>query len=315
MKVLVAGATGLVGVPVVQGLLAEGDQVTGIVRSQAGADLMRGLGANAVTADLLDRDGLLGAVRGQTYDAVVHEGTSLKKAPARFSDMTATNELRTRGTTHLLEVARAVGATRFLTQSIVLGYGFRDHGTTALTEDAPFGRSSGDRFAPTLDALAFAENEVFSSPDVEGVALRYGLFYGRDIATVAAMLRKRRLPVTSWEGPMAFVHHDDAAAATIAALRRGRVDTAYNIVDDTPTSWRSYARTVAAAVGAPAPLTVPAWLLRPVAPYAAAFMSQVAMNVSNARARTELGWTPRYPSCVEGTAAAALTLAAERRAR
>lgn len=305
MRVLVAGATGAVGVPLVTSLLADGDEVTGIVRSAAGADTMHRLGAEVVHADVLDRDRLLEAVRGHTYDAVIHELTALKKPPARYPDMTLTNELRTRGTTHLLDAAREVGATRFVTQSIVFGYGYTDHGLAPIAESAPFGRSSGDRFAPTLEALGSAENLVFESPDVEGVALRYGLFYGRDIRAMAAMLRRRRLPVTSWDGPLAFVHHDDAAAATVAALKRGRADTAYNVVDDTPTSWRDYARTVAAAVAAPTPMTLPGWLVRLVAPYAGRFMTEVAMNVSNAKAREELGWSPRYPSCVEGSAASA----------
>jgi nucleoside-diphosphate-sugar epimerase len=307
MRVLVGGATGAIGIPLVTRLLEGGDDVTGITRTETGAKVLGDLGVDAVRADVLDRDGLLGSVRGRRYDAVIHELTALKKPPAQFRDMAATNVLRTTGTANLLEVARAVGATRFVTQSIVFGYGYADHGDEPLTERSRFGEAGHDRFAPTIRAMAAAENQLFEAPDVEGVALRYGLFYGRDLATVAGMLRARRLPVTSYAGTLAFVHHEDAAAATVAALRRGRAGSAYNVVDDTPVSWRDYAMEVAATVGAPRPLTVPGWLLRIVAPYAARFMTRVSMVVSNARAKDELGWKPEYGSYVEGVAAAART--------
>jgi nucleoside-diphosphate-sugar epimerase len=305
VKVLLAGATGAVGLPLVSLLHAAGHHVTGLVRSAAGATRLRELGATSRRADVLDREGLLRAVRGETYDAVLHELTALKKAPLRVADMAATNELRTRGTAHLLEVAHEVGAQRFLTQSIVLGYGFADHGPAPLTEAAPFGQPEGSRVDPVLLALAAAEQQVFRDPDVAGVALRYGLFYGRDLPTVERMLRRRSLPVTASGGTLALVHHDDAAAATVAALERGRADTAYNVADDTPVSWRGYVTAAAAATGAPRPLVVPGALLRAVAPYAGRLATEVSMVVSSARARAELGWQPRHPSCAAGLRASA----------
>ena len=123
MRVLLAGATGAIGVPLVALLTANGHQVTGVVRSPSAAARLRELAATSVTADVLDRDALLRAVEGHHYDVVVHELTALKKAPVRVSDMAATNRLRLAGTTHLLEAAHLVGAGRFVTQSIVFGYG------------------------------------------------------------------------------------------------------------------------------------------------------------------------------------------------
>ena len=308
MRVLVAGATGAVGVPIVERLVAAGDDVTGLVRSPAGARLLQGLGADAVRADVLDLDGLLDAVRGRRYDAVVHELTALRRPPVRYSDMAATNTLRTTGTRHLLAVARTVGATRFVTQSIVFGYGYTDHGDRPLTEDSPFGRSDPGPVRPVLAALATAEGEVFADPAVEGVALRYGLFYGRDIATTARLVRRRLLPVPRSGGRLAMVHHDDAAEATVAALRRGRRDTAYNIVDDTPVTWRDYVEALASAVGAPPPVALPGPLLRALVPYAGLFMTRVDMTVSNARAAGELGWRPTYRSYRDGIEVAARQL-------
>lgn len=305
MKVLIAGATGAVGVPLVTLLVAAGHQVTGVVRSSTGTALLRGLGAAAVEADVLDRDGLLRAVEGLACDAVVHQLTALKKAPIRVAGMAATSELRRRGTTHLLQAAHTVGADRFLTQSIVFGYGFRDHGPRPLSETDPFGQPRGDRYDPVVAALASAEQQIFADPHVQGVALRYGLFYGRDLAVVEHMLRRRSLPVTSSLATLAMIHHNDAAAATVAALERGRADTAYNIVDDTPVSWSGYVTAAADATGAPSPWSVPGPVLRTIAPYAGRVATQVSMVVSNERAKQDLGWLPRYPSCAAGLHASA----------
>lgn len=300
MRVLVAGASGAVGVPLVRLLVEDGHQVTGLVRSRAAEDRLRQLEASAIEADVLDRDRLLRAVQGSTYDAVLHQLTALKKAPLRVKDMRVTNELRTRGTAHLLEVAHVVGARRFVTQSMVFGYGFRNLGPQPLAEENSFGVLHGDRFDPVVAALASAEQQVFADPEVEGIALRYGLFYGRDLAVVERLLRRRSAPVTSSAAILALIHHDDAAAATVAALDRGRADTAYNIVDDTPISWRGFLLAVAEATGAPRPWTVPGPVLRALAPYAGHLATEVSLVVSNARAKQELGWRPRYPSCGDG---------------
>jgi nucleoside-diphosphate-sugar epimerase len=151
-----------------------------------------------------------------------------------------------------------------------------------------------------LAAMRSAEEQVFADPDVEGVALRYGLFYGGDIAATTRMLRRRMLPVTAWDGSLALIHHDDAADATVAALRRGGADTAYNIVDDTPVTWRRYVESIATVVNAPRPMVLPGWLLRALAPYAGLFMTGLNMTVSNTRARQELGWAPGHPSYLDG---------------
>jgi nucleoside-diphosphate-sugar epimerase len=303
MRVLLAGATGTLGRRLLPQLLSGGHEVTGVARSGEGAASLATLGASAVVADVLDRDGLLSAVADLRFDAVVHELTALKKAPIRHADMCATNRLRTTGTAHLLEAAREAGATRFVTQSIVFGYGFVDHGAVPLTEEAPFGLPRGDAFDATVDALASAEEQARSAQGIDGIALRYGLFYGADTDRFADMLRKRMLPVTRDGGEIPFIHHDDAASATVAALERGRPGAAYNIVDDTPTTFAELASEVSERYGAPKPLVVPPWLLRMVAPYGHILFTGMSMRVSNALARAELGWAPRYPSIHHGLAA------------
>lgn len=304
MRLLLAGATGTLGTPLVAELIAAGHDVVGIGRSPSGGDRIRSLGATALIADVLDRDALLRAVDGEHFDAVIHQLTALKKLPTRHSGMTATDTLRTTGSAHLVEVAQATGATRFVTQSIVFGYGYRDHGSRVLTEDDPFGVLQHDEYDPHIAAMAAAERLATTIPGVEGVALRYGLFYGRDLDRMTAMLRRRALPVTRGSGDIPFVHHDDAATATVAALERGAAGGAYNVVDDTPATFRQYVETVAALRAAPRPLVVPAWLIAIAAPYGKALYTDTSMRVSNARARTELGWEPKYPSIRDGIAAA-----------
>jgi nucleoside-diphosphate-sugar epimerase len=250
-------------------------------------------------------------VKGRWADAVIHELTALRKPPTRHAGMALTDRLRTEGTTNLLAAAEELGAKRFLTQSIILGYGYRDHGPEPLTEDAPFGRPAGDRSDPHLAAMLSTEQQAFTAP--EGIALRYGLLYGGDAAQLRPLLARRGLPVARG-GLLGWLHHEDAAAATVAALERGRPGQAYNLVDDLPATWREVYTEMARAFGAPPPRKVPRWLFRLAAPYVASFAVDTSMRVSNVKARTELGWRPLFPTYHDGIramAAAAHTQRAE----
>ena len=302
MKVLLAGASGALGIPLTRGLIAHDHQVIGLTRGHAGADRIAALGATPVVADALDRDSLLRVVAGLSADAVIHELTALRKPPLRHSGMTMTDLLRSEGTANLLAAAAALGAKRFLTQSIIFGYGYCDHGDRVLTEQSPFGDPAGEASDPHIAAMRSAEQQAFTAP--EGIALRYGLLYGGDAAQMRALLAKRGVPVAAG-GLLGWVHHSDAVAATVAALERGRAGQAYNIVDDQPASWREVFTAMAAAFGAPAPRKLPGWLLRLTAPYVASFVADTSMRVSNAKAKTELGWQPRFPTYHEGVEAMA----------
>ncbi|WP_405610486.1 NAD-dependent epimerase/dehydratase family protein [Streptomyces sp. NBC_01508] len=309
MKVLLGGASGTLGRFLVPQLIAAGHDVIGVTRGARAADRLTRAGATAVVADVLDRGALLTAVDGLTADAVVHELTALTKAPARYGDMEPTNRLRVEGTRNLLDAARRLGATRFLTQSMFLGYGFRDLGREPLTEDAPFAVPTGARTAPVLAALKSTEDQVRgAAPGIEGIVLRYGLFYGGDTDVFAALLRKRRLPVPSGRsGTLALIHHRDAASATVAALERGVAGRAYNVVDDTPATWRELMDEIARTSRTPKPLVLPAGLIRLAAPYIGEVMTRVDVRISNERARTELGWTPRHPGYRDGLAGGVAT--------
>jgi nucleoside-diphosphate-sugar epimerase len=114
-----------------------------------------------------------------------------------------------------------------------------------------------------------------------------------------ALLAKRALPVARG-GLLGWVHHDDAAAATVAALEHGHAGEAYNIVDDKPASWEEVITAMAAAVGARPPRRLPGWLLRLAAPYVASFVVGTSIRTSNAKAKTELGWCPHFRTFHEG---------------
>ncbi|MGY0004018.1 NAD-dependent epimerase/dehydratase family protein [Micromonospora sp. I033] len=299
MRVLLAGASGAIGTPLTRQLIAAGHQVAGISRSQCNAERLRSAGAEAVVADVLNRENLLDAVRDVRADAVMHELTALGTTKMGEA-LQGTNALRTTGTANLLAAARAVGAHRFVTQSIVLGYGYRDHGPRAITEDAPFAEPVAGKLGEAVAAIRATEEQVFAADEIEGVALRYGFFYGQDRMTdmIVNLVRKRRLPVPSGGGYANFIYLEDAAAATVAALEKGRAGQAYNIVDDEPVRWGDYLDTLAAAFGARRPWRVPSWMLRPI-PYAHAMMT-TSMRVSNAKAKRELGWAPAVPTYREG---------------
>ncbi|MEU8778100.1 NAD(P)-dependent oxidoreductase [Streptomyces sp. NPDC048606] len=293
-NVLLAGASGVFGRHIAKELTGAGHRVLGLGR---GAE-------NDVVADLTDREGLLRAVEGLRVDVVVHAATALREAPMRHRDMAATDALRTTGTANLVEAARAVGARRMIAESMVFGYGYRDFGDRVLDEDDGFGAGGLDRGSQAhVDAMRTKEELMLGAEGIEGVALRFGLFYGPGgTEALVGLLRERKLPAVADRGRvLPWVELRDAARAVALAVEGGVAGRAYNVVDDTPTGFGAHVRAVAEVFGTPAPRTVPAWLTRPM-PYAHR-MFTTNLRVSNARARTELGWTPRYTGCAEGLAA------------
>jgi nucleoside-diphosphate-sugar epimerase len=300
MRVLVAGASGAIGMPLVRLLRDAGHEVIAAHRAPQGSERLSEAGAVCVRADVLDRRDLAQALDGHHADAVIAELTALKKTPLQHKDMARTNQLRSQGTANLLQAARQLGARRFVTQSIVFGYGYGDWGGRVLTEDDPFAPPGNGRFEEHLAALRDNENQVLGADGLDGIALRYGLFYGPGPGSDALVsaLRKRRLPVTRRSGVLPWVFIDDAAAATVAALDRGTGGTAYNIADDEPVSMAAMLTATAEAAGAPRPITVPSWLLT-AAPYARAVVGG-GLRVSTAKAKAGLGWEPRVPAYRDG---------------
>lgn len=299
MRVLVAGATGAFGQPLVAALLGAGHDVVALGRDRKVVIP----GTEPLIVDALDRDAMLGSAAGVEVDVVVHQLTALRKVPAKFQDMELTNRLRTEGTRNLLEMARVMGAHRFVTQSMVPGYGFIDHGNRVLTEEDRFGQAHGSKADPIVAAMRSTEKQAFEADGIDGIALRYGAFYGLSGSdNVIAALRAGKLPTHRNTGTMSWIHLADAANATVAAIEKGTGGQAYNIVDDAPVTWAEMFAAHARAAGTKPPRRLPAWMIRMAAPYFATLMLDTSMRVSNAKAKAELGWTPTMPSYSEGVA-------------
>lgn len=295
--VLLAGATGVFGRHAARALTAAGHRVLA---------LGRGAG-NDVRADLGDRDALLRAVDGRHADVVVHAATALRKPPARHADMAATNTLRTRGTRHLLDAAREIGARRFVAESMVFGYGYGDFGDRPRTEaGTPFGPpGTSAALERTLAGLRTKEELTLTADGIEGIALRFGLFYGPGgTEALLDLLRRRALPVTPDRGlVLPWVELGDAAAALALAVDHGVPGQAYNIADQDPLGFGAHVRLTAELFGLPRPLTLPRWAMRPLG-YVHAVLG-TNLRVDTALAAEELGWRPAFRSAREGLAAMA----------
>jgi nucleoside-diphosphate-sugar epimerase len=278
-----------------------------MTRRPAKAAGLRATGADPVVADALDREAVLAAVTAARPEVVVHELTDLaamrdfRKVDQGFA---ATNRLRTEGTDHLLAAARAAGARRFVAQSFA-GWPFARTGGPVKTEDDPLDPDPPAALRPTLDAIRHLEAAVLGADGMEGVVLRYGGFYGPGTSAgeggyMLEDLRRRRFPmVGAGTGVWSFVHIDDAATATLAALERGAPGI-YQIVDDDPAPVSEWLPALAAAVGAPPPRRVPAWLGRLLGGEHAVVLMTEVRGASNAKAKRELGWRPAHPSWRQG---------------
>ncbi|HVY95523.1 MAG TPA: NAD(P)-dependent oxidoreductase [Solirubrobacterales bacterium] len=305
MKVFVAGAGGAVGRHLLPRLVEDGHEVVGMVRSEAKAPLVGELGARPVVADALDPDAVAAAVAEAEPEAIVHQLTALSGSLdlRHFErDFALTNRLRTEGTDHLLAAARAVGARRFVAQSFA-GWPFAREGGPVKDEGAPLDPDPPAAFRTTLAAIRHVEEAVAGADWIEGLALRYGGFYGPGTSLAlnpdgehVEAVRKRRFPVVGGgEGVWSFLHIEDAAAATSLAVSHGAPGV-YNVVDDEPAPVRVWLPELAAALGAPKPRRVPRWLGRLLAGEAAAVMMTEVRGAANDKAKRELGWEPRYAS-------------------
>jgi nucleoside-diphosphate-sugar epimerase len=306
VRVLLAGATGVIGRRLIPRLLGAGHEVTGITRSAERAEQVKAAGARAVIADALDERAVRAAVAETRPEAVVNQLTALPRRidPRRIErDFARNDRLRSEGTRILTAAAQEAGASRLIAQSIAFMYEPGPLGTLHREQD-PLLREPPASFARTAAAVKSLEQTVLGAG---GLVLRYGYFYGPGSAiapdgSIAEDLRRRRMPIVGrGQGVWSFIHVEDAAAATVAALTEGSSGV-YNVVDDDPAPVSRWLPALAEALGAPRPLRVPVFLARLAAgDYGVATMT-AAQGASNARARSELGWTPALPSWREGFA-------------
>jgi nucleoside-diphosphate-sugar epimerase len=305
MRVFLAGGTGVIGRALVPQLREAGHDVTAMTRYESRAEKLRDQGVEPVVCDAFDTDGVARAVAAARANVVVNQLTDIPDAinPRKMAEQFETNDrLRTEGTRNLMQAAEAVGARRVVSQSIAWAYapteGLWSEGDRLWDEaPEPWGRS--------VAAVRALEEATLGSDSVEGVVLRYGLFYGPGTAfardgSTAAMVRKRAFPVVGrGTAVYSYIQVDDAAGATVAALDHG-APGAYNVVDDDPAMMREWLPKYADALGARPPRRVPRFIVRLAAGKFGLYMSTQLQGATNEKAKRELGWQPRWTSWRQG---------------
>jgi nucleoside-diphosphate-sugar epimerase len=307
MKVLVVGATGVVGRQLVPQLLTAGHEV--VATSHASPALETGGGqVEHRRLDLLDHAAVSTLVQEVAPDAIVHMATALSGLGnnlRRFDQMFAlTNQLRTAGTTNLIDASRSLASSRLVVQSFC-GWPWARTGGPVKSEEDALDPDPAKAFRKTLQAIVSLESQV-TTDHPDGVVLRFGGLYGPGTSLTKGpqyeAIRKGWFPlVGSGGGIWSFVHVADAASATLAALTRGQ--GIYNIVDDDPAPVAEWLPELARLAGGPRPRRVPAWVGWLVGGEGLVRMMTSVRGASSAKARAELGWVPRHPSWREGFAA------------
>jgi 2-alkyl-3-oxoalkanoate reductase len=304
MKIFIAGASGAIGRHLVPQLVARGHEVVGTTRSAEKGGALRALGAEPVIVDALDPELVADVVANAGPEVVVHQLSALA-GPMNMRHMkrmtAATNRLRIEGTDHLLAAAHAVGAHTFVAQSNALW--MERTGGHVTDEDGRLEPNPPTDAADAVAALRHVEDTVTGITWANGIALRYGGFYGPGTgisatpdAVMAMQVRKRKVPIVGGGGGVwSLVHIADAASATVAAIERGKPGI-YHVADDDPAPVHEFLPELARALGAKPPRRVPAWLARLLAGKGPVDMMTQARGISTERTKRELGWTLQYPS-------------------
>ena len=305
MRVFIAGATGAIGSRLVPLLVAAGHEVVGTSRTSERLAGIEREGVTGVVMDALDAASVRTAVLAARPDVIVHELTGLSAMTGDIKhfdeEFAQTNALRTLGTDHLLAAAREAGVGRFVAQSYT-GWPNERTGGPVKTEEDPLDPAPTPASRQSMAAIRHVEQVT---TDAAGLVLRYGNLYGPGNAIgkggeMLEMVRARKLPlVGGGTGVWSFVHVEDAASATALAVEQGAPGT-YNIVDDDPAPVSEWLPELARIAGAKPPMRVPALVARAlIGEHGVSMMTEVRGS-SNAKAKRELGWEPRYPSWREG---------------
>lgn len=299
MRVLVAGATSVPGIPLLRELNSRGHEVIGVTRSSGKAAQISAAGAKPVVADVLDAGQIDSVLAEFAPEAVVSLLTTLPKwGPKRPKDFRPATELWSRGAPNLVAAAQRAGVRRVVAESVIFAYGYGSTGPALIDETDPYPGPPPPHGADFLEALRGMERTVLSSAEhsgTEGIVLRYGVFYGPGVThddLFRGLAKWWALPALTGPGVLSWVHIDDVARATADALDRGRGGQIYNIVDDRPQSFGDYVRELSRKLHRPPPVPISHRLVGLVASYPATAFGQAWLPLSNAKAKAELGWTP-----------------------
>lgn len=309
MKIFIAGGTGAIGGPLIAELLAKGHSVAALTRSQEKAQALVEQGIEPAIADVFDADAVKAALRRAQPEIVIEQLTALPKTYTRES-MTAAapfnRRIRLEGGANVLAAAQAAGVRRYLRQSIafwaVPGPGLADE-KTPLAFDAPSAVSADVR------VVAEIERSLLETTDLEGIALRYGFFYGPGTwfnpdGDVAVQVRRQQFPIIgNGEGVWSWLHIEDAAIATVAAAERGNPGI-YLIANDQPLTVRQWLPAFARWLNGPSPPRVSIEEVLKAGGADAVYYGTQMRGASNAKAKSELNFQPRPLEWIAETAMA-----------
>ncbi|MGE2720077.1 NAD-dependent epimerase/dehydratase family protein [Mycolicibacterium celeriflavum] len=300
MRVLVAGATSVPGIPLLRELNDRGHEVVGLTRSSSKTAAIEAAGGRPVVADVFDPDDIDKVVADVGPEVVVSLLTTLpKRGPMRVKDFEPARRLWGVGAPNLLAAAQRAGVRRVVAESVMFAYGYPASGPAMWDESDPYPGPPPPGGDAMLAALRDMEQKVLASgehSDTEGIVLRYGAFYGSGVPHDDMFARMAKWRVTldmGGHGIASWIHIDDVATATADALDRGRGGQIYNIVDDRPQSFNGYLRELAENLGRPRQLRIPRAVLKLAAPYGVTAFGDSWLPLSNAKAKAELGWAPR----------------------
>ena len=296
MRVFVAGASGAIGEPLIRELLQQGHSVVGMTTSESRAKVLEGRGAAAAIANALDAAAVESALRQAKADVVIDQLTSL---PKELSDMpkyaAGDRQLRIEGGGNLLRAARLTGVRRYLQQSS--GFFLKAAAGSLADESSPLDLNATPGVAASAQTYSELETRLFSSDAIEGVALRYGFFYGPKTwyhpgESAANMVVQQQNPVVgAGQGVSSFVHIDDAAIATVAALTAEA--GVYNLVDDDPSPQSVWLPAFAKFLAAAPPPHVSEAEFKAIAGEDAVYYATRLSGAANTKAKRVLKWKPR----------------------
>lgn len=296
MRVFVAGASGAIGEPLITELRKRGHSVVGMTTSEARAKKLESQGAEAAIVDAFDAPAVEAAVRRSRAEVVIDELTSLPKEQSDMPKYAAGDKkLRIEGGGNLFRAALASGVRRYLQQSS--GFFLKGPAGTLADESSPLDVNASPSVAASARTYRELEARLFSSHAIEGLALRYGFFYGPGTwyfpggSAADMVMRKQNAVVGQGEGVSSFVHIHDAAIATVALLAAPA--GVYNLVDDDPSPQAVWLPAFARFIGAPAPPHVSEAEAAATAGEDAVYYATKLSGASNAKAKQILGWKPR----------------------
>ncbi len=295
MKIFIAGASGAIGLPLVSSLIEQGHDVMGMTRSASGAQTLQKLDARVARVSAFDPSGLNEVFREFGPEVVIDQLTSLPKSPLDMpSAREADRRLRIEGGGHLLQAAVACGARRYIQQSS--GF-FLAPGSGLADESVGFALGASPAVAGHARSYTELESRLFAATGIEGVALRYGFFYGpntwyhRDGACADLAQHSQMAIIGQGDAVWSWVHIDDAALATVAALNSP--PGIYLVVDDHPSPVSRWLPAFAAHVGAPPPPQISIEEALATRGEDAIYYGTKLRGASNAKAKSLLSFQPR----------------------